>query len=186
MIASLWLIVETIGSLLASACVIRALSWRVHLSPHNPISQFVNAVTDWLVKPLRKLVPSSRNTDWGSLIAALLVAMITAAVYAIMFSTGRIPVFGAVVILGLAWLLKWSVYLMIALLIIQAIISWVNPYAPMAPALNQLTAPLLAPIRKIIPLIGGVDLSPLVLILALNVSLELIQSLLTSLTKIQF
>jgi uncharacterized protein YggT (Ycf19 family) len=93
MIAALWLIVETIGSLLASACVIRALSWRVHLSPHNPISQFVNAVTDWLVKPLRKIVPSTRNTDWGSLIAALLVAMITAAIYAIMFSTGRIPVF---------------------------------------------------------------------------------------------
>jgi YggT family protein len=58
--------------------------------------------------------------------------------------------------------------------IVQAILSWVNPFAPLAPAIQQLTQPLLAPIRKVIPLIGGVDLSPLVLILVLQILLSLL------------
>jgi YggT family protein len=182
--SALWLIVETIASLLASACMLRALSWRVHLSPHNPISQFINAITDWLVKPLRRIVPSTRNTDWASLLAGLVVAVIAAALYVLAFRQGKVVAFGAVSVLAVAWLLKWSVYLLIALLILQAILSWVNPHAPIAPALNQLTEPILAPIRRVLPLIGGVDLSPLVLILALNVGLELIQSALFSLLRL--
>jgi YggT family protein len=57
------------------------------------------------------------------------------------------------------------------LVILQAILSWVNPYAPLAPAVQQLTQPILAPFRKIVPLIGGVDLSPLFLVILLQVLL---------------
>jgi YggT family protein len=184
MTSALWLIVETLGSLLACACVLRALSWRVHLSPHNPISQFVFAVTDWLVKPLKKLVPLSKSMDWASLLSALFVAVLTAAVYALLFMKGKVPVFGAVSMLAVGWLVKWSVYLLIALLFLQMILSWVNPYAPMAPALNQLTAPFLNPIRKLIPLVGGVDLSPLVLVLVLNVALHLLQEAVFAVVKL--
>jgi YggT family protein len=60
------------------------------------------------------------------------------------------------------------------LVIVQAILSWVNPFAPLAPAIQQLTQPLLAPIRKIIPLVGGVDLSPLALILLLQILLRIL------------
>ena len=67
---------------------------------------------------------------------------------------------------------------LIAVLILQAILSWVNPHAPIAPALNQMTAPFLEPLRKVIPLVGGVDLSPLVLILIVYVVLDLLQTLL--------
>jgi YggT family protein len=72
MTSALWLVLKTLGSLLASACMLRALSHGVRLSPYNPISQFVNAVTDWAVKPLRRLVPPRRGIDGSSLLAALL------------------------------------------------------------------------------------------------------------------
>ena len=51
----LWMLIETAGSLFAAACMLRAYAWRVHLNPNNPLSQFVNALTDWLVNPLGKL-----------------------------------------------------------------------------------------------------------------------------------
>jgi YggT family protein len=70
--------------------------------------------------------------------------------------------------------LNRTIYLIIGLVIVQAILSWVNPFAPLAPAIQQLTQPLLAPIRKIIPLVGGVDLSPLALILLLQILLSIL------------
>ena len=75
---ALWIVIETVGSLLATACLLRALAHRMRLSPHNPVSQFVTAVTDWLVLPLRKLVAPNRNNDWASVVAALLLAVVTA------------------------------------------------------------------------------------------------------------
>lgn len=183
---ALWLVIRTIGSLLATACVLRALSHRLHLSPHNPISLFINAVTDWLVKPLRKVVPPSRNVDWASLIGAVLMAVIVAVLYTLIFMSGRAPAFGAVVLLAVGWLIEWSLQLLIAMLVLQAVLSWVNPHAPLAPALNQLTTPFLAPIRKFVPLIGGVDVSPMVLILVVYVLLDLLQSLLLQLGRLPF
>jgi YggT family protein len=181
--SALWLVIKTIGSLLATACVLRALAHRLHLSPYNPVSQFINAVTDWLVKPLRKLVQPTRNMDWASVIAALLLAVVVSLLFSLMFLGARMPAPGAVLLLAIGWLIEWSLHLLIAMLILQAVLSWVNPQAPMAPALNQLTDPFLAPFRKVIPLVGGVDLSPMVLILAIYVALELLQSFLAQIGR---
>jgi YggT family protein len=170
----LWLVVETLGSLLAVACVLRAYGHRVHLNPRNPISQFVSALTDWLVMPLRKLIAPSRTMDWASVLAAMLVAALTAVLFFVVVGGVQVPNPGSVLFLAAMWLVRWTVYLMIGLVIIQAILSWVNPYAPLAPAIQQLTQPFLAPIRKFVPLIGGVDLSPLVLIIVLQVLLMIV------------
>ena len=75
---ALWLLIETVGSLFATACILRALAWRGQLSARNPIMQFVIAVTDWIVKPLRKVLPTSRANDWASMVAALVVALVLA------------------------------------------------------------------------------------------------------------
>ncbi len=178
---ALWFLLETVGSLLATACILRAASWRAQLSARNPIVQFVIAVTDWLVKPLRKVLPASRRTDWSSLAAALIVAVVLAAVWSLLSTRSRMPVFGAVVLLAVFWVLKWSLYLLMGLVILQAILSWVNPHAPVAPAIDQLTRPWLAPIRRLVPLVGGVDLSPLVLIVVAQVALTLLESVFVSL-----
>jgi YggT family protein len=170
----LWLLIETLGSLLAVACVLRAYAHRVHLNPRNPISQFVSALTDWLVLPLRRLIAPSRTMDWASVLAAALVTMLTAVLFFVVVGGVTVPNPGLVLFLAVVWLVRWTVYLMIGLVIVQAILSWVNPYAPLAPAIQQLTQPFLAPIRKVVPLIGGVDLSPLVLILVLQVLLMVV------------
>lgn len=184
MTSALWLVIKTVGSLLAIACVLRALAYRLHLSPHNPITQFVAAVTDWLVKPLRKAVPPSRNNDWASLIGALLLSLVVALLFALLTGAGHVPAFGAVLLMAIGWLIEWSLQLLIGMLIVQAVLSWVNPHAPLAPALDQLTAPFLSPIRKLIPLVGGVDLSPMVLILVVYVLLDLLQSLIAQIGRI--
>lgn len=175
--SALWLVIKTIGSLLAVACVLRAWAHRQHLSPHNPVAVFLGAITDWVVKPFRKLIAPSRNADWASVLAAIAIALLVAVAYTLMFSPSRTPAFGMVTILALLWLVEWTLQLLIAVLILQAILSWVNPQAPIAPAMNQLTGPLLAPIRKVVPLVGGVDLSPMILILAIYVILELVQNI---------
>ena len=172
---ALWIVIETVGSLLATACLLRALAHRMRLSPHNPVSQFVTAVTDWLVQPLRKLVAPNRNNDWASVIAALLLAVVTALLYVMLAGIGRFPPLGAVLLIAVGWLIKWALHLLIGMIILQAVLSWINPHAPLAPAVNQLTDPFLAPLRKVIPPVGGVDLSPLVLILIVYVALELLQ-----------
>jgi YggT family protein len=167
----LWLLIETLGSLLAVACVLRAYAHRIHLNPNNPISQFVSALTDWLVGPLRRLIPPSRTMDWASVLAAFLVAAFTALLFYVVVGGVTVPNPGHVLFLAVVWLVRWTVWLVIGLVIVQAILSWVNPYAPLAPAIQQLTQPFLAPIRKFLPLVGGVDLSPLVLIVLLQVLL---------------
>ncbi|HRO61134.1 MAG TPA: YggT family protein [Burkholderiaceae bacterium] len=173
---ALWLLLETLGSLLAIACLLRAYMNRVGIGSRNQIGQFILAVTDWLVRPLRRLIPGGRKLDWASIVAALLVSSVLAFLFVSMFGARQVPSFGAVLLLSLFWLVKWSLWLLTVLVIVQAVLSWVNPYAPIAPTIDALTRPFLAPIRRVVPLIGGVDLSPLVLILGIQVLLTLIQS----------
>lgn len=170
----LWLLIETAGSLLAVACVLRAYAHRIHLNPRNPISQFVAALTDWLVLPLRKMVVPTRTMDWASVIAAVLVALLTALLFYLVVGGVSVPDPAGVLLLTVMWLVRWTVWLVIGLVIVQAILSWVNPHAPLAPAIQQLTQPFLAPIRRVVPLVGGVDLSPLVLIVLLQVVLMIV------------
>jgi YggT family protein len=97
-----------------------------------------------------------------------------ALLYFLISGAGRAPGPFEVMLGAVFWLLNRTIYLLIGLVIVQAILSWVNPFAPLAPAIQQLTQPLLNPIRKVVPLIGGVDLSPLVLVLVLQILLSIL------------
>ncbi len=181
---ALWFLLETLGSLLATACVLRAyLTW-LGLGPRNPIGQFVIAVTEWIVRPLRGVLPAARkgprSLDWASLVAALVLALALAIAFIMIFGRGRAPAFGAVLLLAVFWLVEWSLWLLTALVLLLAVLSWVNPHAPIAPTVDALTQPFLAPIRRFVPLIGGVDLSPLVLILLLQLALTMLKSMVPS------
>ncbi|HPU52997.1 MAG TPA: YggT family protein [Burkholderiaceae bacterium] len=181
--SALWLLIETVGSLLATACVLRAVAWSQNLSARNPLMQFVIAITDWIVKPLRRIVPASRRVDWASIAAALILALVLAFFYSVLL-LARSPMFGGVFFIALFWLCKWTVYLLIGLLLLQAVLSWVNPHAPIAPVIDALTRPFLAPVRRFIPLIGGVDLSPLVLIVVAQALLMVLESMLSTVLRI--
>jgi len=135
-------------------------------------------LTDWLVQPLRRLVRPSRTVDWPSALAALLVALVLLLIQLLLFGAldriDKAPAFGTILFAAVLRLARWLLVMLMATTILQAILSWVNPYAPIAPALEQLTRPFLAPIRRIIPLLGGVDLSPLVLLLIVQFLMTLI------------
>jgi YggT family protein len=174
---TLWLVLEAIGSILVSACLLRAWYRWISMGFRDPIGQFVFALTEWMVRPLRSVLPVRGRTDWASLFAGLCISVLLAIVYLLIWGSGRAPVFGAVVLIALAWMLKWFLWLLIAVVLVLAVLSWVNPYAPIAPILQTLAQPFLSPLQRVIPRIGNVDLSGLVLLLIAQGALSLLHGL---------
>ncbi|MFY8274303.1 YggT family protein [Pseudoalteromonas sp. SSDWG2] len=134
---------------------------------YNPMSQFVVKATSFAVNPLRKVIPGLGGLDLASLVLAFIVGFAKIATMLLLFTdVWSTP---AVLMQGALTVLKEALQLLFWVLIIRAILSWVSQgYNPIEAILHQLTEPLLRPIRKIIPPIGGLDLSILVLIIALQ------------------
>lgn len=132
---------------------------------HNPLAQFVTALTNWLVLPARRFIPGLFRVDLSSLVLAWLVeALLLLLLYLLSgggFAGSSVALLGMFLSLSLLELARFSLYLLIGVILIQAVISWINPYAPLAPLFNALTAPFLRPFRRLIPPIGNIDLSPL-------------------------
>jgi YggT family protein len=121
-------------------------------------------LSDWLVRPMRRIVPGVGGYDWASLIGAFLVVLLATSVMAIDGWSWQ-----AIFIMALYRFLNWIIYGFMALLIIDAVFSWVNPHAPLAPFVSALNYPLLRPIRRVVPPIGGLDLSVLIALILLQV-----------------
>lgn len=147
---------------------------------HNQLGQFVLTTTDWIVRPLRRVVPGL----WGMDMASLLPAWICQIVYvAIELALRGVPFGGGggvaigLLGMGLVELTRMAIYLVFALVLVSALMSWFAPHAPAAPMIRRLAEPLLRPFRRIIPLVANVDLSPLVLLLLLQVILVVLVGL---------
>jgi YggT family protein len=171
------LVVDVAFGLVVYSLVGRFLMQLMRAPFRNPIGQAVVALTDWIVKPLRRIVPGFRGVDWASLVAAFLfqVAWLFA-LYAIFKRGFAMDGSGVAFILGSAAmeLLKAAIWVLIVVVIVQAILSWVAPDGPLAGLLNALTFPMLRPLRRVIPPIGGsLDLTPLILIVILQLVLIL-------------
>jgi YggT family protein len=138
----------------------------------NQLGEFILATTSWLVVPLRRVIPGLAGLDLATLLAAWLLQGLGIWVHALL--VGGDP--SALVVAGVAFitLIRYSVYILIFAVFIQAILSWVNPEAPVMPVFNAITRPFLRPLRRFIPPVGRVDLTPLVLLLMLFVLLMLI------------
>ena len=136
----------------------------------NPLGQFVTALTNWLVLPARRLIPGMFGLDLASfLLAWLFEALLLFVLYLLRgggFASGSGMMIGILLSLSLLELARFSLYLLIGVILIQAVISWINPYAPLAPLFNALASPFLRPFRRLIPPIGNVDLSPLFALVA--------------------
>ncbi|MDP5008675.1 MAG: YggT family protein [Glaciimonas sp.] len=171
------LILETAGAVLGGVLLLRFWIQAVRVRPPQQVAQFMFSVSDWLVRPLRKLLPGFSGYDWATLAGAILVAIVCIGL--------QLAVAGAwdvSLLLSMSALLffQWVFYGLIALLIIEAIFSWVNLQAPLAPFVRALNEPLLRPLRRVIPLLGSVDLSPLAALILLRVVHNLIIYLIQS------
>jgi YggT family protein len=133
----------------------------------NPLGEFIMALTDFLVLRARRFIPAVRGLDIATLLLAFVVEAIylTTMLWAEGFQFAVFP-FAGLLALSLVKLLRISVYLLMAAVFVQALLSWVNPYTSVTVLLNAVTRPFLMPLRRRIPMFGNVDLTPLVLLIA--------------------
>jgi YggT family protein len=137
----------------------------IRVRPPSSVAQFTFTLSDWLVRPLRRIVPGMGGYDWASLLGAFLVVLAATSILMLVGTSGQ-----AVVLIALVRLLDWILYGFMGLLIIEVIFSWVNPHAPLAPFIRALNDPLLRPLRRVIPPIGGLDMSVLVAFILIQIA----------------
>ena len=162
-------VLQTLGSLYLMLILLRFVLQLVRANFYNPLSQFIVKATQPLLKPLRRIIPSIFGLDMSSLVLAIIVQMILMALtLLLMFGTTGGPLH----------LLLWSIISVTELflkifffaLIISVILSWVAPgsHNPGAELVNQICEPALAPFRRIVPNLGGLDISPILAFLVLK------------------
>ena len=141
----------------------------------NPIGEFVLATTSWLVVPTRRVVPGLAGLDLPTLLLAWLLQALGLWAQAAML--GAEPGALTVAAIALVDLLRYSLYILVFAVIVQALLSWINPYTPLAPVFDALTRPFLRPLRRFVPLAGNIDLTPLILLVVLYVLLIMVNHL---------
>ena len=163
-------VIQTLGSLYLLIVLLRFILQMVRADFYNPMSQFIVRATQPLLRPLRKVIPGFGGVDLASLALAILVQMLLMVITLILMGYGV----GGFVLQVLIWAIigVTSLFLKVFFfaLIISVILSWVAPgtHNPAAELVNQICEPLLAPIRRILPNLGGLDLSPIFAFIALN------------------
>jgi len=169
-------LLDTAFGLITYAFLLRfAMQW-LRAPFRNPLGQAVVAMTDWAVKPARKLIPGYRGLDGSTLVLAWLSQFAWHCTVALVLAPGGFDgsTWATFALLSCVDLVKALVWLLIIVVIVQAILSWVAPDGPLSGTLNAMTFRFLAPIRRVIPPLGGtLDLSPLILIVALQLILML-------------
>ncbi|BBF87604.1 Integral membrane protein YggT [Aquitalea magnusonii] len=167
-------LIKTIADLFVLVLLLRFYLQVARAPFKHPLCQFVMAATNFAVLPLRKLVPSLRGYDSATMLLAWLVSMVSSVIILSlnpMYSLAAPETWLALTLLAVLDVFKQSLTLLMGAVIVQAVMSWVNPYNPLSPILDALTRPFLRPFRR--ATVGGVDLSPLILFLIIQVILML-------------
>lgn len=180
MMRALFFLLETLFFILVGAALLRAWMNYLRVNMSAQPGRFVMALTHWLVTPVRRILPaalSQSRFDWGSVMAALLLALAYGGLWLMLVATVS-PVDAppaaamlAIPVLAFKLLLRVLLQGLMVLLLAYAVLSWVQPGSPALTTLDRLCGPVLKPIRRFLPLIGGVDLSALVLIVLLQIGL---------------
>ncbi|MFN0161012.1 MAG: YggT family protein [Burkholderiales bacterium] len=166
-----WIVLRAIYWVLMPAVLLRLYMQARRIPMRNAVGRFVFTVTDWIVVPLRRVLPGLRGFDWASLLAALLIELAQRLLFDLL--TGRMAIFKGAM---LPWLMSSGFGFLSAIVVVAmvcviayAVISWVRTDSEIGDVLEALVNPLLRPLRRRMPMVGGFDLSPLVLIVALQV-----------------
>ncbi len=167
-------LVSTILSLLTMMFLLRFLMQLFKASFNNPIGQIVIALTDFAVKPARKFIPSWKKNDLSTLFLALVTQFILQLLLLWMrgfpFAVAGSFIWPNIFAMALLGTLRGIIDLFFYAVILQAILSWVNSHSPIAPVLSVITRPILDPIRRLISVLNGIDFSPLVALILLQMA----------------
>jgi YggT family protein len=162
-------VLQTLGSLYLMIVLLRFILQLVRADFYNPLSQFAVRATQPLLKPLRRIIPSVAGLDVASLVLALLVQLIlTALTMLLAYGTTGSPV--QMLMWSLIGITGLFINIFFYALIISVILSWVaqGSHNPAALLVNQLCEPLLMPFRRLLPSLGGLDLSPIFAFMAIK------------------
>jgi YggT family protein len=161
-------LLDVAAGLLGGACLLRLYMQQQRISFANPVGRFVFALTDWLILPLRRILPAMRRWDTASLVGVYLIELAQFSLLWLLM--GRVGGLELLPVLALFGVLRLAISGLTGLVIVYAILSWVQADSPIVDVIDRLCAPLLRPWRKLIPLVGGIDLSPLAFLVALQVA----------------
>lgn len=193
-------LVDTLGTLLIFALLLRFWLQAARAPFNNPLSGLLASVTNWGVKPLRQVVPGLWGLDLATLLLAWLVAWALNIALSLIEPRLVLDVAGGMgvgtagigasvglsAVAALVQLVRLFIYMMIAALIVQMVVSWVNPHSPLAPLLDLLLRPFLRPIQRRMKPVSGFDLSPLVLLILCQLALILVVGGLTRMLLMLF
>ncbi|NIR59815.1 MAG: YggT family protein, partial [Gammaproteobacteria bacterium] len=161
-------LVQTLFGLYILAVMLRLLFQLVRADFYNPVSQFLVQITNPPLKPLRRVIPGWAGIDLAAVL--LLVALQLVEHLAIGAIVGHQPGLAALLVISIADLISLLLYVYLFAILILVILSWVSPGAhnPVVGVLYRLTEPVMRPARQLVPPISGIDLSPLLVIIVLQ------------------
>jgi YggT family protein len=160
-------LLDVVAGLFGGACLLRLYMQYQRIPFGNPVGQFVFALTNWLVLPLRKVLPPIGKIDTASLVGVYLIELAQFALLWLL--SGRPAGAGVLFVLAVFGVVRLAISGLIGLVIVYAILSWVRADSPIVDVIERLCVPLLRPWRRLVPLVGGIDLSPLVFLVVLQV-----------------
>ncbi len=161
-------LIQTVFGLYILAVMLRFLFQLTRADFYNPVSQFIVKITNPPLRPLRRFVPGIAGVDVPSIVLMLILKLLE--LLLIITVSGVAPGISGLLVLALADLCHLALQVFLFAIIIQVIISWVAPHAynPLASLLYSLTEPVLRPARRVLGSVGGLDLSPLIALIALQ------------------
>jgi len=168
-------LLRTAFDLIACALFLRFWMQWVRAPFSNPFAQFVQHVTNFAVRPLRRVIPGFFGLDWACLIPFYLAELLSVLgshwLQGFPFVAAGAAVLPAFLLLALAAAIRMALYLLLGCVLLQAVLSWVNPFSPHAALIYALAHPVLKPFQKILPPIGGIDLTPMLALIVVQLLL---------------
>ncbi len=165
-------VLQTLGSLYLLIVLLRFILQLVRADFYNPLSQFVVKATKPLLNPLRRVVPGLGGLDLASLVLAILVQLLLMVVTLLLLGYGVVGLILPLLIWAVIGVTSLFLKVFYFALIVSVILSWVAPgsYNPAAQLINQICEPFLMPFRRLLPNLGGLDISPIFAFIALNLA----------------
>lgn len=176
--AAFLFLISTVFDLFLFVLIIRLILAWVRANYYQPITQFVVKCTDFLVQPLRKVVPNYKQLETATLILIFLVEIIKFSLISLL-TLGLFRLNG-LFILAFADVLKLIIQVFFYGIIAQAILSWFMPYSPYQATLTQFTSPIMRPFQRLVPPVGGFDISPIPALIILQLLIIILVNPLTS------
>jgi YggT family protein len=175
------LIVQTFFGLFLFVLLARFWMQVFRASFRNPVGDMVLRLSNWIVLPTRHVVPQFAGLDLSTALCAFVVEIVQLYVLLLLqhtlLNSSAEPSVVAMLVLALVELARSSIYLLIGIVLLHILVSWINPYSTIGPALSPIVRPLYRPFQRMLPAMRGIDLSPIFLLLVLYIVLIILANL---------